>query len=333
MKRTLLASVLFLFAGYSNAVEVTADGYGTNYDIALSQAKRNALEKVASTFITSQRTLKDGTVEERVIEYNGGIIESYEIVREERNGIDHRITIVANVEPKHDNRVLPKQDSTIQWNEKDFDDRQEVVRALDDISKAVHATVVASRVSANTWESEIAVNVTLKWQPKWISDLKAFSSVINEEGVTSTNTRNQIVGNITASLLSKSPFAGVLFHGALHKKEEPKNSISQMVCFDADCRNVGNDFYYFPTAPRMYVMGTTKTGKTIRLDSRYIDPELYELYSAGSTRSHPNFPQIKTKYHQPALVIYENVEQKFDFNIRVPTQTLRELKNIEIYLK
>lgn len=331
MKRALLVSVLCLFAGHANGIEVTADGYGTNYDIALSQAKRHALEQVASTFITSQRTLQDGTIKEVVIDYNGGIIDSYKVVSQQQNGIDHRVTIVADVQPKHDNRVLSNQNAKVDWNVQDFDDRQEVMNALDDVNKAFHATVVASRVAATTWRSDISVNVKLRWQPKWISDLKAFSSVINEEGVTSTNTRNQIVGNITASLLSKSPFAGVLFHETFREKSEPKNSISQMVCFDTDCRNIGNDFYYFPRTPRIVLVGLMESGERVELDSRYFTPELYRFYSAGETQK--RYAQFKTKYHQPAMVIHENRTQDLNFDITIPTQKLRKLKEIQVYLK
>lgn len=330
MKYTPLLAAMLL-ATSASAEIVTSTGFGLTFDSALNNAKSEALEMGASTFVTGQKLYKNKQLSEEIVQYNGGIIKEYDIIRSYKIGDEYSVTIKADVE-EQDNRRQANVGKKIYLAE--HDKRQDVVDHLDDPGRAINMEIMDFANDIKSTGVNIRARVRLKWQPKWISDARSFSKVINEKGRTSTNTVDQAVGNVTNFLLNVNPVGGVLFHEAFDP-EPVKNIDSQMICFATDrkssrvdCRNIGVDFTRFSADP---VLVMIVGGRVVH--KQYIAPHLFEKVYPGEYMQNRFLRNHKVTFHQPALVVYTEEVHDVYMDFTVPRSLLKDNTSVEVYLK
>lgn len=85
-------------------ITVQASGTGNTCDEALLNAKRFALEKVNGSWVTSTQRSKDGSYNEDIVQYSGGVIKSYKYLRD-----DCTFVIIEAEVQKRSNRVQMEQ--------------------------------------------------------------------------------------------------------------------------------------------------------------------------------------------------------------------------------
>lgn len=333
MKKTLLA---LLFACSSAlAEEVTVTGYGTNYHAALDNAKVSALEKGASTFIIAESNARNGRVDEKIDQYNGGVIKTYRIVEHRSTPIGYEVTIVADVVPK--NNTVKRTTTPLDLQFDEYEKRERVVRRLDDVGKAIHANIANPQTKIGRDETTISTNIELSWQSKWLSDMKLFTSTINEKGKTTSNTREGIAGGVATALIGVSPILGAIGWEAL-KPDPIQLQDNMMVCFgmyirsSVDCFNLDVDMT-MPRNPKIVIIGKIR-GQDVFLHEQYLeDTRMYQFVSAGDSRNNRYFPKFKTTYNQPALVIYENEKHSIPVKFAVSNDLVKQLESVQVYLR
>lgn len=330
---------MMLASSVAFAEEVTVTGYGSTFDNALANAKMQALEKVTGTFIISESEYKNKQYKETVDQYNGGIINKYDIVSSSKKSSGYEVTIVADVDRKKDNRMKVNKPVELNAQQQDYKEKEKVFDRLDDFSKAV--SIQTSHLTYNVGRNNttINLNVILSFQPKWVSDVKSFAKVIDEEGKTSSNIYPTIHGSVVASLMSLNPFAAVAV-AEVGKPKQAERSDDMMVCFaenkrsSISCKSIGVDFRNMHATPRLVVYGSYGSvyNKDVELWSQYAHPTIYEFVQAGDKRS-TWFRNINNTYDQPALLVYEREQQVVNIRFVVDNSELDKIKGIKVVLQ
>ena len=320
MKKTLLSLLFVSF--FAHAEEVTVTGYGTDFNSALQNAKVAALEKGASTFMIGKNEARDGRVYENIDQYNGGVIKSYDVIDAQRTANGFNVTIVADVEPKN-NQVRTTQEQFIE-----FDERYTVADRLSNVSDAIVAQAAKPTLNIGSGMTTVSVNVELSWQPKWLSDMRSFTSVINEDGRKHNNIHENVAGGLTNFALGAAgPIAGWLTWEAT-KPPPVQRSDSMMVCFNDGCKNLNVDIN-LPRNPKLVLAADNG----MVLAEHFVNIELYKFASAGDVEYNRYVRSFKETYDQPALVVYENRKQVVRLKFNQPTNVLRNVKHVNVYLK
>lgn len=333
--KTLLV-VLLVACSIANATEVTVTGYGNTFDNALQNAKLQALEKVTGTFIIGENQYRDKRYTESIDQYNGGIINKYDIISSNKNFSGYEVTIVANVDRKKDNRINPAKPVELNVQRQDYLEREKVFDRLDDFSKAVSFQISQPTYSVGRNSTTINLNVVMSFQPNWISDVKSFAKVIDERGNTSNNIYPTIHGSVVATLMTMNPFAALVVAEA-GKPKQAEITDDTMVCFAAtknssvSCQTVGVDFRNIHATPKLVVYGSVN-GRDVELWSQYAHPTFYEMVYAGDKRA-TLFRNLNTTYNQPALIIYEREQQITNVKFVVENKELDLIRSIKVVLQ
>jgi hypothetical protein len=328
MKKTLLA--LLLATSFAFAEEVTVTGYGNDYNAALENAKVLALEKGASTYIIGEKRATQGRVTESIEQYNGGVIKSFKVISHRNDPLGYEVEIVADVTPK-DNRVI-RNNTDFSADFKEFSERERVVNKLDNVGSAISATVVNPKYNVGRYSTVASGRVVLTFQPKWVSDMREFTKVVNQKGLTSNNVHKTLHGQGVAALLQVSPIAAV---GAfvLGQPSEAPMSNDMMVCFDgSDCYSVGVNFENMPRVPKL-VLASVVNGNEYILYEQELDMKMYELIHAGEGRYHSTFSAYKTNYNQPTLIVYPNRQHVVDVSFVIDNTLAKQMDNIKVFLR
>lgn len=318
------------------ADEVTVTGYGSTFDNALANAKMQALEKVTGTFVISESEYKNKQYKESIDQYNGGIINKYDIISSSKKSTGYEVTIVADVDRKKDNRMKVNKPVALDVQQQDYKERQKVFDRLDDFSKAVSIQLSQPTYNIGRNTTTINLNVAMSFQPKWVSDMKSFGKVIDEEGKTSSNVYSTIHGSVVSGLMTTIPLAAVV----VAKVGEPKQaerSDDTMVCFartknsSVSCQSIGVNFRNIHSTPRIVVYGSIN-GKDVELWSQHAHPSFYEVVYPGDRRA-TWFRNINNTYNQPALLVYENEQQVANVRFVIDNNQMEQIKNLKVVLQ
>ena len=224
---------------------VEAKGYGTTYDRQLHDAKLEALRMVLGSFIVGHTIYKSDkdTVFENILEYHGGFIANYEVIRK---GIDY-VLIKAHVQRVKDNRLYVEGDNEIDITDQlnNYKSKRDIIEYLDDPKQAFHINVKGIQIDPQPYKVRFKISSILKWQPKWISDLETFVKTSTNVGKTSNQINVRMV-----SQRGYDPAIGIVQSMFSSK---PKQSDIPMICFagrsqsDIDgCRNLAGGFQNMP---------------------------------------------------------------------------------------
>lgn len=334
MKRIAIA--LMFASSMALAEEVTVTGYGSTFDNALANAKVQALEKVTGTFIISESEYKNKQYKETIDQYNGGIINKYDIVSSSKKSTGYEVTIVADVDRKKDNRMKVNKPVALDVHQQDYKEKEKVFDRLDNFSKAVAIQISQPTYNVGRNSTTVNFNVAMSFQPKWVSDMKSFAKVIDDEGKTSSNAYSTVHGSIVATLMTWNPFAAVAV-AEVGKPKQAERSDDTMVCFattkssSATCQSIGVDFRNIHATPRLVVYGNVN-GKEVELWSQHAHPSFYEVLYPGDKRT-TWFKNINNTYNQPALLIYEREQQVSNVRFAVDNSQIDKIKDIKVVLQ
>ena len=337
--KTLLFSLLFI-TSVAVAEEVKVTGYGSNYNSALENAKVLALEKGASTFLIGESTAKNGHLTEQIDQYNGGIINKYEVVSQQRTPIGFEVTIVADVVPKN-NKVLHGK-TPLNINYEEYEKREKIINRLDNVGTAIYAKVVNSQSKIGRYETTVRGTVVLTWQPKWITDMKSLGKVMNDKGDTSNNVYENVSGGVINTLMTRGGFVGAMLGmgaDSIIRPSTPPPSDSMMYCFSQfynsgfECTNAGVDLN-FPRNPKLVIVAKTDRGNVV-LYEQYLDMKMYRFVSSGDSIGTTGLIRTgyKTRFSNPALIIHEQESQSVDLTFNVENSIIKSVTEIGVYLK
>jgi len=337
--RSLLFS-LMLIASVAVAEEVQVTGYGSNYNSALENAKVAALEKGASTFIIGESTARNGKMTEEIDQYNGGVIKKYDIVSQRSTNLGYEVTIVADVVPK--NNAVRKTKTPFNVDFEEYEKREKIVNRLDNVGKAIHAQVTKTGTKIGRYETTVYGQVVLTWQPKWVTDMKSLTSVINEKGTTTNNVYDNVAGSGINGLMSRFGVLGAMTGMAVDSAIRPtpqQNSDYMMVCFGeyygngVDCNNLSVDMT-FPRSPKLVLVAKVEGRGHVVLYEQYLDMKMYKYVSSGDSMNTSNlFKSYKVSFHNPALLVYEQQSQVVDLTFNVDNSIIKSVTEIGVYLK
>jgi hypothetical protein len=258
------------------------------------------------------------------------VIKSYRIVSQRNDAFSHEVEIVADVVPK-DNRIV-RNTTDFSADFQEFGERERVVNRLDNISNAISASVVNPKFNVGRYSTAASGRVVLSFQPKWISDMREFTKVVNQKGMTSSNTHESIQGGVVSGLLRSSSTAAV---GALvlGQPNEPPMSNDMMICFDgSDCRTVGVNFENMPRNPKL-VLASVVNGNEYVLYQQELDMKMYEYMQAGEGKYLSSIAKYKTNFNQPTLILYPKRQHVVDISFEIDNNLARQMDNIKVYLR
>ena len=325
MKRLFLA--LALVSSNAFAEQVTVTGYGNTCDSALVNAKTLAVEKVTGTFVIGEASTDGKVYREDIATYNGGVLKGYDVLDTTISNGCH-VRILADVDEKKNNRIVVQKLTNFATDYSEQDSRREVFSRLDDVSKAVYATMSNVRVSYKLGYAVVDADVTLGLQPKWVSDMKSFTGVIDDEGYMSNNAYSNAHGGLVSSLMGSNPF-GALAIAMIGEPSKKPTRQDMMVCFDSsDCRSVGVDFARIPREPKLTIKGSGRI-----LYEQYIDIKIYQFVEAGHKKNHPVFKSFNRQYNQPALLINSGTTQTIPITFNIEESLARTVKQLELFLR
>lgn len=326
--RCALPALLAVWSIGVSALPITVDGYGKDYTSALSSAKIAALEKATGTWISSEHFLKNGKLSEEIVQYNGGVIKSYEVVKYV-NGV---ITITADVDVVKDNRVIAKsadipthmRDTLLeqQANRKKIED---AVRFLDSKGKAF-GVVARESIYVNRGDiTEVTLKATISWNPKWETDVKALGKTINNIGSISRDTHERVSASIISSTFSNSPMMipAVILYGVT-KPDPIEQSDQHQICFINDsCYVIGVPFTMFDSDIRIMVEGTKDRNKIYNTSILFNDTNLYEMIAAGDEKR--GWLGSRVTYNNPTVVAKTNRQMNVTFSFLINTSQLSQI--------
>jgi len=330
--------VLLLFiSSIASAVEVTVTGRGSTYDRALANAKMLALENVTGTFVIGQSEYKDKEFRDSMEQYNGGVIKSFRVKEYHDGGKFVEVTITADVVEKKDNRIDGKNEQPFSIQFDEHEQRRVVVDKLDNINNMVAITVGKPTYEIDRHSSIISLEVEMKLQPKWVSDMQAFTDVIGEKGSTSNNAYSSIHGGVVSSMIGSNPVGAVMI-GVLAAPAPKKTSEQTMVCFGGrrgsflDCKNVGVSFVKIPKYPQL-VVEVVSDGVKYKVYKQRLDMSMYEFVHPGEYRNHSFFKSYKEQFHQPSWVIYTGEKQERILRFKLDNNIAKDVQHVRAYLQ
>lgn len=336
MKRLLLS--LLLVSSIVSAKEITTVGVGSTYGRALENAKQEALEQAASTFLMAERKSRNSSVTEKIDQYNAGIIKTYKVIDYNYDNFGmYRVTIVADVIPKKDNRMHDKSSRELEPKFTEFEERRKIVDNLDNVKSAVSIDVSKPEYTIGREETIVSVDLSFALQKKWVSDLKSFAAVIDEEGSTTNNGYENIHGGIVSALVGSNPLAAV-FVGAVAAPETKPVKDEFMVCFAEyklrfmDCKNIGVDFNKIPSIPTLVIIGMSDTDRHVFYKQR-LDLNLYEYVYPGDRRYHHFFKSYKKTFNQPAIIVYEDESYQMRAKFKIDNRIVKNVTEIRAFLQ
>jgi hypothetical protein len=334
MKKTILA--LLFAVSIANAAEVKVTGYGANYEAALENAKTEAIGQGSSTFIMSERNARNNTVNENIDEYTSGILKSFKVISFQPTMVGYEVTIIADVVPKK--KHIKKSETSFDIDFKEHEQRNRIVRRLDDVSKAIYANIGKPSTRIGSYETTVSVDIELLWQQKWLSDMKQFTSTIDQSVPLNSNVREKVAGGLANALIVNGlPIAGAIAHEAI-RPEPIKLQDNMMVCYgmyiksSLDCFSLDVDMT-MPRNPKLVMVGKV-AGQEVVLHEHYIEnSRLYKFVSAGDSRYNRFFPGYTSKFDRPALVIFENERERVPLKFAVSNDVIKQVESVQVYLR
>ena len=154
-------------------VVVQASGTGNTCESALLNAKRHALEKVNGSWVRSTERSTNGSYEEDIVQYSGGVIKSFKYLRD-----DCTFVIIEAEVQKRSNRVQMEQaDVTknniihVQGIKESIDRKQQAVSKIDSRTNAVYFKPNVTEFSViDNNDVAVKINGTFAFNDKWRAD-------------------------------------------------------------------------------------------------------------------------------------------------------------------
>lgn len=345
MKNLIISTVLSTIALQAIATEVTVTGYGSSYEDSLQNAKIQAIEKVTGTWINSEHTLNNGKFDESIVQYNGGVIKSYEVISKSENSV----TIKADVEKNKTNIVsgssasIPEslRNELIISAEKNSQ-LEKAIQSLNDKNKAFSVKVNKIDYLNFGEYTQVTMNATLSWNPKWISDIETLSHTVDQKKSPSNNVRQSIAASgVTTSLAMFGPIgaiAGSILYSPV-AGTEPKTSNESSICFGStrnwtpkDCYIVNSPLTNFSFAnTRFEIQGLSDKVKVIMSEGNIDKSVLYEYLYPGDHKN--DIIGVRNTYNNPTVVLFKEESQNLTIQFKASTLQLTKVDKFNFVFK
>ena len=338
MKKLLLAALIATSMA-ANAEEVVVDGYGATYESALRAAKIAALEKVTGTWINSEHYLRNNKADERITQYNGGVIKSYKVL----SYVDNVVTIVADVDVVKDNRVTLNSthevsDDTRQKlldRQQNFNNIRVAMDVMDGNSSMFFKQTGVQYVNRGEVTS-VVVNGLIGWNKKWVSDFKSLLQTSGNRGDTVTDTKQRVAGGVVHNLLMLNPLlAGIASIPLSKVQDEEVIDNTPMVCFNSsgDCykTQIGLRRFEYGSPIKLEVRGYREDLLVTNRAIVFRDTNLYENIPAGASRD--MWHNGKEKFMNPTLMVNETNVMPVNFSFDMRTADLSRITSFRYGVK
>lgn len=342
MKHLLIACSL-VFSANVLAEVVVVKGYGKTYESALASAKIAAVEKVTGTWVTGEQRYKDGNYKESMVEYNGGVIKKYDVLRyDQDSGV---IIIQADVDVHKDNRASSssaKISQTVRQKLADSQEKYEKVEKsisyLNSPERAFTGTVSSVDYRNMGGMTQITINTIVTWTPKWTSDVEELGKTVGMEGRYSSNNEQRVTGALGNAFFAVNPLA-VGLASVAYAAARPKDTEydrDPMVCFAdkkynaaTDCYTLTANFSNFNYMLKTRIMAYDDDDKPVfKHEANAKNEMLYEKFNIGDTKR--VMGGYVVKYHQPTLAVYREEQMRVAYTFEVPTKYVKQVDRYEV---
>lgn len=165
-------------------VEIQSEGYGETVSNAVAQARQQAVDTVAGSFVVSTTVLDNDVPSETVRQYSGGLVKSTKVISVTSDGKLYHAVVLVDVDDRKINSRIPPSSVPLDVTDAlkksihDYNQTREVVETLDHTTAAYGAAV--SRVSMDNAGSTTTVRVeyTIALNPKWIDDVRVLARTV-----------------------------------------------------------------------------------------------------------------------------------------------------------
>ena len=186
--RSLLLAVILLVATASFAAEVTITGTGASTEEALQNAKLLATEAVAGTFITGREDLHNDQYSEHSGQYNGGVIQHYEVTSSSINNGLYSVTIHAEVDTSKINTVVVTEGAAAPYKfapqvmkaASNYQRTLDAITAINTASPKFTISILSSSFALQGENTTLTYHLQITWTPKWVDDIKKLALLINK---------------------------------------------------------------------------------------------------------------------------------------------------------
>lgn len=336
MKHSLL--LLCLIASLCSAEEVVTTGYGNTFDSALRNAKVAAVEKVTGTWINSEHVVRNGNLSEDIVQYNGGVIKTYEVLSYTNN----EVKIKADVDVVKDNRVGTKTTSIpnsmrarLAEHQQNIEKIYKAVKSLDSKNKALRLDVKNIEYVNKGSDTQVFISGNLVWIPKWQSDVRSLAETIDREDAKDLRLIEKIAGGVVTYVDPTKLTAG--FTAILSKlgDEQINKTDTNTICFSEhrpyltdSCYIVGVDFKSFGDSIEIKSVGIGNNGKVYSYPMRIRSTGFYEKFK----QDEPRISYLGGRYKNSTMAVYTNQEMSINYSFMVPTNKLAEIEKFDFVI-
>jgi hypothetical protein len=288
--------------------------------------------------VTGEQKYKNGKFNETMIQYNGGVIKKYDVLRyDAEEGV---IIIQADVDVHKDNRVTSssaKISDSVKQKLADSQDKYEKIEKsvsyLNSPEKAFTGTISSVDYKNMGSMTQVTINTTVTWTPKWTSDVEELGKTVGMEGKYSSNNEQRATGGIANAFFTSNPLAVGLASMvyAVTRSKDPEDDRDPMVCFAGkkysaatDCHTLGTNFSGFNNVFKTRIMAYDDDDKPVfKHEANAKNQLMYEKFNIGDTKR--TIGGYTVRYHQPAMVIYKEEEMKVAYTFEVPTKYVKQV--------
>lgn len=211
-KMRKLFFVSLLFATNVHAVDVMSSACGNSFEEALTSAKMSALDKVNGAWLHGDSYVRDNLFKEKITQYNGGVIKSYEILKQD----SMCVIIKADVVPR--SNKVQRNDTTIPQSLKNHLDGavdeqkrlEQAVKVIDDRRRALAFTPAKIELTPQSdGKVKIIIEGSVTLQEKWVADYLELTKMAGKLSLQSfyKQLRVSVDGYDSGKIVSNSTFS------------------------------------------------------------------------------------------------------------------------------
>ena len=154
--------------GEKSSVTVNAIGNGKTCEQALENAKQVAIEKAVGVWMYGERIVQQEQYNEKIVEYSGGLIKQYEVVRNDCTTIEIQAEVVPRTNKIKTSSAEVSQQTRDHLKSKIDNEklRRLAIKEVNDRSKAISFEIKDIEFQTN----KMIVVGEMSFQPKWKHD-------------------------------------------------------------------------------------------------------------------------------------------------------------------
>ena len=334
MKKSLLA--LALVASSANAEVVTVTGFGDTYENALKSCQMTAAARVTGTWVNAERNLRDDVYNEDITTYHGAVINSTS-VKTYRN---EEMVCVVDVDPVKDNTVVTYSATVpnLKKHNEEFKQFEKALATVDNRTRALKVVVNDITYKPMGEYTNVYIDLSVVWDPKWISDTKRLFEKRGEKGEGTYDLNNQLLGSVVNVFAnSGNPVMAAVVGDMMYETHQKRTD--HVVCFGGSKKSIADDcwesvkplqsFQY----PSFSIVVDAGEGRKEWFTHRIEVKDLYERIYPNKTKQHQMFKSVKMTYMNPGIAVYTKEKQRVQFGFSVSSDELDKVEKLKFVIK